>query len=354
VGDFQVVISTSSVTADPSWNGYLETSLGDSGWTDHRARSGTDPANPISTPTAGSVRLDIESQNTTTSDLYNTFRRSFYVFDTGSNLPSEISISEMSMIIPISSVNSGPGWGQSDLDRLKVVTSQATLQDKSNLTKPDYNIANFGDELADRILWSDLSLAASSFFTYKLNDLAQSFILNGGGQKTVMGALLSWDYDNKPPSWLSNKVASYFGGGGAVSLSINYSTATVSTGDTRRRFELPRTAPAFQPRTAGRRGDSRFQPPFLSGPSQTEALETQVQDFLNEMPPLIMRVTPNPNSNITARVGTLLVDPDANEHNVWYKKVGSSNTGWIPLGFAYNDTGVGSAYASAFDSKAFF
>jgi len=74
---------------------------------------------------------------------------------------------------------------------------------------------------------------------------------------------------------------------------------------------------------------------------------TQVQDMLNEMPPLIMRnFAVNPNSQITAQAGTIMVAPDVDKFPLWFKRVGSGNTGWVPLGFAYDDTGFGSEFST--------
>lgn len=58
---------------------------------------------------------------------------------------------------------------------------------------------------------------------------------------------------------------------------------------------------------------------------------TRLGDALNAFPPFSSFSTSNPNSYITATVGTFGVNYSSGTSSLWWKQIGSGTTGWVPI-----------------------
>lgn len=59
--------------------------------------------------------------------------------------------------------------------------------------------------------------------------------------------------------------------------------------------------------------------------------QLDVADALNKLPNLSVFSYSDPNSNVTAQAPSLGFNIASNVSGLWFKQVGSSNTGWVAL-----------------------
>lgn len=71
------------------------------------------------------------------------------------------------------------------------------------------------------------------------------------------------------------------------------------------------------------------QPPPSKGAQ--DQWQRDVSDALNEFPNFSVFSFSNPNSNVTAQAPALGFNIASNVSGLWFKQVGSNNTGWVAL-----------------------
>lgn len=80
---------------------------------------------------------------------------------------------------------------------------------------------------------------------------------------------------------------------------------------------------------------SLYQPRIQTPPSTWTGEDgtwgRKVYDILNGLPPISTASIGNPNSNISAIRGSVLINFSSATSVLWAKTVGSGNTGWVAL-----------------------
>ena len=327
MADFQVVLSTSSATLGGNYTG-IYGGANDAAWaTIHDATS----ANAVAA-NYGAVRVNA----TATTDIWETISRTAARWDLTSYMPNSGHVSAASYVLPVTLIDVTPAFGAADLAASYLYITAHSPAYTQDVNAADFRISRFTTTAAfAEIPLSSLTAAVGSYITVALNQDGVDYLNSSiGSGYAALGLLWSWDYINAPPSWVSGADLVWQDYTGAASfgsyhkLSLNYSTPSAVEDVTRRRFELPVETSRFVPV----RRSTRYGTPLSLQDVRAAQVElpAQLQDFMNETPPFITRnVAITPESQVTAQAGTLLIASGLSERNVWYKKYGSGNTGWI-------------------------
>jgi len=167
---------------------------------------------------ASDTLIGIQLGATSTENVWDVLTRGVTTFDT----------SPLSGIIPDSATLSlYPVAKATSLGTVELTLVTVNLTNNNNLVPADYNITRYGvTELIDT-RWSSANWGVG-YKTIALNGDGISAISTNG--VTPFGYLLGWDFDNSPPTWLSNKEGylrflSADNGSNAPKLTIEYKSA---------------------------------------------------------------------------------------------------------------------------------
>lgn len=261
--------------------------------------------------------------------------RSHMVFDTNAiSLPTDAYITDASLVL---GVDSG-AVQYTSLTSNDLALCAVRFAPTSLLTAQaaDFNKSLNSTEIS-RVSLSAIryDLGFPSYVTLSLNATGLDWLRTyAPNRRLPIGLRLNLDLENTGVNSAESQFITaiggvYIGSKSPAALVLTYETPRTPDDITRRRFELPVEPQRFAPtRTSTRWGQPLTLQQVIAQKSTT--LGTQVQDYLNEQPPLILRnVAITPNSQVTAQAGTILVSPSTESNPVWYKQYGSGNTGWV-------------------------